>query len=320
MRPISVRIPATSANLGCLFDCAALAVSLYLDLHVTLREDTQVTVHYQGATAERIPLDSTNLVARTIRSTLERWGTTRGFELIIENEIPVGVGLGSSAAAIVGALALAYRMEDRPLPDNELVSLATRLEGHPDNVAAAWHGGFTVALEEGDQVLAYSCPVPDNIRLVVVVPDYALLTEKARQVLPPEYSRGDAIHNLQRAVALAAQFFSGKAEWHRSFFDDRWHQPYRAGLVPGLAEVLNLTHPDLLGICLSGAGPSMLALVRASGASIGEAISRVLARHGIRSDTLLLSADNQGAKGQRAGMERPADEGASSPRPGVCEP
>ncbi len=294
---ISVRVPATSANLGCAFDCAALALGLYLNLHVKPRPDGAVTVRYRGVTPERIPLDASNLVARTMTSTLENWGKKRGFDLEIDNQIPVGVGLGSSAAAIVGALAACHWLADRLLSDEELVALATQLEGHPDNVAAAWHGGFTVALQHDGGTLTCSCPVPDSVRLVLVVPDYALPTEKARQVLPAQYSRAEAVHNLQRAVMLAAQFFSGRERFHPAIFADCWHQPYRAPLIPGLSEVLSLSHPELRGVCLSGAGPSILAFVRTEAAAVGEIIRETLARHGVSAETRILAADNEGAKG-----------------------
>jgi homoserine kinase len=294
---ISVRVPATSANLGCAFDCAALALGLYLDIHVSPRKDRRVTVQYRGETPERIPSDETNLIARTIRETLESWNKAKGFDLEIDNQIPVGVGLGSSAAAIVGALAACHWLADTTLFDEQLISLAARLEGHPDNVAAAWHGGFTVSLQHGERVLAYSCPVPDTLKLVLVVPDYAVPTEKARSVLPAQYSRADAVANLQRAVALAAQLFSGKADFHRAFFDDRWHQPYRAPLIPGLEEILGLRRPGLLGVCLSGAGPAVLAFVRGNDKETGETIRELLTRQGIRSQPYCLAADNLGAKG-----------------------
>jgi len=294
---ISVRVPATSGNLGCAFDCAALALSLYLDIHVTPRSDRKITVQYRGVTPERIPADESNLIAHTIRQTLEGWRKPKGFDLEIDNQIPIGVGLGSSAAAIVGSLAACHWLADTTLFDEQLISLAAKLEGHPDNVAAAWHGGFTVALQHGERVLSYSCPVPDIIKLVLVIPDFALPTEKAREVLPAQYSRPDAVHNLQRAVALAGQLFSGKADLHRSLFDDRWHQPYRAALVPGLEEALRFRHPDLLGVCLSGAGPSILALVRGAAEEIGEAIRSVLTRHSMQSQPYVLAADNLGAKG-----------------------
>jgi len=292
-----VRVPATCANLGCLFDCGALALSLHLDLHVNPRNDGKVSVRYTGVNPERIAGDSDNLVVRVIEETLERWGKKRGFDLEIHNQIPVGVGLGSSAAAILGALVACHRLEGRPLFDEELVTMASLREGHPDNVAAAWHGGFTVAVNERDRVIAYSCPVPEELQLVLVVPNYALATQASRAVLPSQYSRADAIHNLQRATVLAAQFFSGKPDFHAEFFEDRWHQPYRASLVPGLADVLNTRHPDVLGICLSGAGPSILVFVRANALTVGELIRQTLVQHGVEAQPCVLAADNQGAKG-----------------------
>lgn len=294
---VSVRVPATSANLGCAFDCAALALGLYLDIHATPRRDGEITVLYHGANPERIPTDETNLIARTMRQTLAGWNKRRGFDLEIENQIPVGVGLGSSAAAIVGSLAACHWLADTALLDEELVSRAASLEGHPDNVAAAWHGGFTVAVEADGRVLSYSCPIPDTLHLVLVIPDYALSTEKARQVLPAEYSRQDAVHNLQRAVVLAAQLFSGKTDLHRAFFDDRWHQPHRAPLMPGLGDVLDFKHRDLLGVCLSGAGPSVLVFARANAEALGEEIRKIFAAQGVSAQSQVLAADNLGAKG-----------------------
>lgn len=294
---ITVRVPATGANLGCLFDCGAIALDLYLDIRVAARTDDEIVVHYRGVNADRVSSGADNLIARTMAEILRGWGKTHGFELEIENQIPVGAGVGSSAAAIVGALAVSFRLAGRTLFDEEIVSLATEREGHPDNVAAAWHGGFTVAVEAARRVRSYSCPVPEPLGLVLVVPDYALSTGEARKVLPENYSRADAVHNLQRAAVLTAQLFSGKAELHRCLFNDRWHQPFRSHLVPGLPEVLALRHPDLLGICLSGAGPSLLAFTRGDTAAIGELIQKTLGEKQVKAHTYMVAADNRGAKG-----------------------
>jgi homoserine kinase len=287
---VSIRVPATAANLGCLFDCGAIALSLYLDLRVTPRADNEIAVRYHGVDGDRVALGYDNLIVRIMRETLRGWGNPHGFELEIENQIPVGSGVGSSAAAIVGALAASHRLAGRPAGDEEIVSLGTQFEGHPDNVAAAWHGGFTLAVQCSHQVLSYSCPVPEALDLVLVVPDYALPTTQSRQALPATYSRAEAVHNLQRAVALTAQFFSGKADLRRCLFDDRWHQPF-------LAEVLALEHRDLAGVCLSGAGPSLLAFTHGNTTAIGELILKTLGEKKVPARVYPVAADNRGAKG-----------------------
>jgi homoserine kinase len=293
---VSVFVPATCANLGCLFDCGAIALNLYVNIHITPRADKEIQVFHHGVHAERVCSGPDNLIARTLQETLEGWGITHGFDVEIENHIPVGVGLGSSAAAIVGALAASHVLAERPLCDEEFVALATEHEGHPDNVAAAWHGGFTVAAQTNGRVLTQSCPLPELLGMVLVVPDYSLPTEEARKVLPDYYSRPDAVNNLQRAAVLTAQLFSGKMDFHRTFFDDRWHQPYRARLVPGLSEALALEHPDLLGVCLSGAGPSILAFTRGNASAVGELIQKALAEKQVCAQVHVVTADNRGAK------------------------
>ena len=294
---ICVRVPATSANLGCLFDCAAVALGLYLDVHVAPHSGHDVHVSYRGVNPDRVPLDQTNLIVRTIHDTLAGWGKHRGFDLEIENQIPVGAGLGSSAAAIVGGLAAAHVLADHVLLDDELISLAGRMEGHPDNAAAAWLGGFTLSAQVGDKVLSASCPIAEGLEWVLVIPDYPLPTEKARQALPESFPRADAVHNMQRAAIVAAKFFSGIADLSRALFDDRMHQPYRAPLIPGLPEVLKLSRSGLLGLCLSGAGPAILAVAKQNGFAIGESIRQTLAEHGVAAQVTLLQPDNKGAKG-----------------------
>jgi homoserine kinase len=295
---VSVRVPATSANLGCAFDCAGIALQLYLQVSAAPRADGGLSIKYQGVTPERIPFNESNLIARTMRDLLLEWKHPEGLDLEIANQIPIGVGLGSSAAAIIAAIAASLRLAGRAASDDDVLSIAARLEGgHPDNVAAAWHGGFTLAVQTGERVRAWSCPVPDATGLVLVIPDYALPTEKARGVLPAQYTRTDSVHNLQRAAALAAQFFSGRMALAPFLFEDRFHQPYRSALIPGLSDVLRLEHPALQGVCLSGAGPSILGFVRGDTEGVGRLICTTLQKHGVRAKAQNLAVDNLGAKG-----------------------
>ena len=296
-RRLRVRVPATSANLGCGFDCVALALSLYLDTEISPRNDKKITVRYSGPTPDRVPQDGSNLIAQVIQDELTRQGKSQGFDLTIENQIPIGVGLGSSAAAIVAGLALSSRLAGREIEESELVRRAVEREGHPDNVAAAWHGGFVLAVSREGGIFTRSVPIPENLQLVLVIPDRVLPTEEARRILPEKLTRADAVHNLQRATALAAEFFSGKPQLESFLFDDRWHQPYRARLVPGLDDALALRHPDLAGVCLSGAGSSVLAFTRARTEEIAKRLAACFEKLDIRTDTRILAADNRGARG-----------------------
>lgn len=290
-------VPATSANLGCGFDCAALAVSLHLRLRGRLGAKPGFRASYRGPHAERIPLDDANLVARAACLAGEAAGAKiRGGEIEIESEIPVAAGLGSSAAAIVGGILLAARHLGEPPEAEAVVELATRIEGHPDNVAAAYHGGLVVAAQEaGGRVRVARAALPEDLALVAVVPDFELPTERARSVLPPSYSRADAVHNLQWFALLVATCFSGKFQLDPELFADRLHQPYRAPLVPGLEACFAFRHPGLLGIFLSGAGSSVLAIARGSAAEIGERLASEFTRHGIRAQVFALKPENRGA-------------------------
>jgi homoserine kinase len=290
-------VPATSANLGCGFDCAALALSLYMKVRGRLGPEPGFRCRYSGPHGERIPTDDSNLVARAARLAADRArADVRGGEIEIENEIPVAAGLGSSAAAIVAGILLAARHLGKQPDAEEVVGLASEIEGHPDNVAAACHGGLVVAAQvENGRVRVARTALPENLDLIAVVPDVELPTERARAVLPASYSRQDAIHNLQRLALLVATCFSGEYRLEPELFRDRVHQPFRAPLVPGLGACFEMWHPDLLGVFLSGAGSSVLAIARGSGDEIGERLAAEFRRHGVDSRVLRLKPENRGA-------------------------
>jgi homoserine kinase len=317
---VAVRVPATSANLGCAFDCAALALDLYLRASVTRTEAQGFSIEYQGPHAERVPTDETNLVVQGVRK-LAAWAgrEVRGGYLRIESEIPVGAGLGSSAAAIVAGLLMGARLCGVTPDVPTRLRLAVEIEGHPDNVAAAYHGGlvFAARTENPAQVLAYKTRVPSDLRFVAVIPDFALPTEKSRAVLPEYYSRHDAVHNLQRAALLAAVSFSGKHDLFPELFRDRLHQPYRSRLIPGLEECFEAQHAGLLGIFLSGAGPTVLAVARRSARDIGELLVEKFRQHGVSSRYLVLKAENRGAQVESASVKGASKKAAGKPPAGL---
>ncbi len=293
-----VRIPATSANLGCAFDCAALAVNRYLHARATLRREPDVTFSYRGVNAERVPPDASNLLIRAIHAFAKsRAAELSGLDVRVESEIPVGVGFGSSAAAIVAGLMLGAQLLGARCESGEILSLAAKMEGHPDNVTAACMGGLTFAFLEkhSGHVLFAKAQLPADLRIIAIVPEIMLPTESARAALPAFYSREDVVHNLQRASLLAAACFSGNFTIMPELFSDRLHQPYRKALMPGLADCLEVRHPALLGVFLSGAGSSVLALARSAEAEIAEKLAQGFQGHGLSTQTLFLQAENRGA-------------------------
>jgi homoserine kinase len=293
----SVVVPASSANVGCAFDCAAIALNLYLRASATpAKSALQVT--YRGANADQIPRDASNLILKAMQSAAAAaHASLPPVQLDVQNDIPLGVGLGSSAAAIVAGILLGGKLCGTELSSADALRLAAEIEGHPDNVAATLHGGFAVAAmpEGAADVLVAKANVSQALDFVAVIPDVPLPTEKARAVLPAQYSRRDVVANLQRTALLAARFFAG-GELSPELFRDALHQPYRSPLVPGIAECLAFRHAGLAGVFLSGAGSAVMAIVRHSSREIGDALVGEFQRKGTAARSLELKADNSGAK------------------------
>ena len=290
-------VPASSANVGCAFDCAAIALGLYLRVSAAPAESGWA-LSYSGANADQVPLDRSNLLVKAMERTAAAGGAPLpSVRLDVQNEIPLGVGLGSSAAAIVAGILLANELCGSKLSPADVLRLAAEIEGHPDNVAAALHGGFVVAAAPHDaaNVLVSKAEVSAALDFVAVIPEVPLPTEKARAALPAQYSRADVVANLQRTALLAARFFSG-GELSPELFRDALHQPYRSPLVPGIAECLEFRHPGVAGIFLSGAGSAVMAIARHSSAEIGAALVREFQGKGTLARAVVLKADNRGAR------------------------
>jgi len=309
-RSVSVVVPATSANLGCAFDCAGIALDLYLRAQATVSDGPGLAVSCRGVDASQIPQNDSNLVVQAMQRAAARAGkslpgmnpnTPPGLKVELENEIPLGVGLGSSAAAIITGTLLGAELAGVKLEAADLLRMALEMEGHPDNLAAAIHGGMVVAAvgEESAEPLIARIEVSPALDFVAVIPEAPLPTAKARAALPASYSRQDAVFNLQRTAVLVARFFSGQP-LSPELFRDRLHQPYRSPLVPGIAECLEYRHEGLAGIFLSGAGSAVMAIVERGDGQRKEKIAEDLIgefrRRSTAARALFLKADNRGTQ------------------------
>jgi homoserine kinase len=292
---VHVSVPATSANLGAGFDTLGLALALHNE--VVAEEADRVTVSVAGEGAGHLPADDTNVVARGVRLAYEAAGRRfRGVRLECVNRVPAARGLGSSAAAWVGGLTAGNTLLGSPLDRDGLVGLAARAEGHPDNVAAAVFGGLTVACPTAAGVSAVSLPVPRELQWLVLVPEVTSATAEARAVLPAVVPRADAVFNVQRVALLLASLQAGRVTALAAALDDRLHQPYREKLFPWMPGVVAAARAaGALGCVLSGAGPSLLAVVAGDAARVARAMEDALRGAGIAGAARALAVDTHGA-------------------------
>jgi len=292
---VHVRVPATSANLGPGFDALGLALALHNE--VVAEERDGVSVSIEGEGADRLARDASNLVARGVKLAYEAAGRSfKGCALECVNRIPTARGLGSSAAAWVGGLVAGNALLGSPLSSDALLALAARAEGHPDNVAAAIFGGLTVSCGSADGVTAVTLPVPKNFAWVVLVPEVTSATAEARTLLPRSVPREDAVFNVQRVALLLAGLQAALPGALAVALEDRLHQPYRLKLYPWMPEVAAAARvAGALGCVLSGAGPSLLAVVAGDGGAVGRAMEEALAKAHVRGKARILDVDSAGA-------------------------
>jgi homoserine kinase len=273
-----IRVPASIANLGPGFDTLAVAVELYLSLRVRVANDASSSPCFQFVDCQ---LQGENYIDRAFQF-LARQSHKQlpSLQVEVRTEIPMRSGLGSSAAATVAGIRL-YDAVAGPLSPNQMLNAATALEGHPDNVAAALLGGMTSSCDLPDgSATAVQFRWPESLQLIVLTPEFGLSTASARQVLPPHVTRQDAVYNLQRIGLLLSALQTETFSLFREALHDRLHQPYRQSLVPGLEDLLGLEHPDLLGVCLSGAGPSIVGFAQQNVESVADLLRRIYLRTG----------------------------------------
>lgn len=276
MRPYSVSVPASSANLGPGFDSVGVALSLRMRAVVEQAPRLRISFSHVGE-----PPTHDGLAVLMIRAMREIHGDLPRVHVHVRNDVPLGKGLGSSAAAIVLALAIALRERGTRSSAREIGRIASEIEGHPDNALAAALGG-TIVAANGAQFLRFPCS--REVLPLLIVPEIELDTHSARMLLPPSYDRADVVFTAQRAALLGAALASGDMRLLREAMRDRMHQPYRAERIPGLVEALAVRDRDMLGVALSGAGPSIIGFVRARGdrRRVAAKFCAAFARAGVR--------------------------------------
>ncbi len=291
---MQVRVPASSANLGPGFDALGLALGVYLTCR--FEPAGHLSIRASGRDVDQISTSEDNLIWQTALAVARDVGEKLPLiRLDIDNDIPIGKGLGSSAAALIAGVVIADRLLGLHWKPLRILDEAARIEGHPDNVAACVLGSIVAsAIDGGGVTRAVRVELAANYGVAVVVPDFILPTSESRRVLPESYSRQDVIFNVQRSALLIAALATGTTSAFPAAFEDRLHQPYRYPLVPGLEEMVRLRAPGLLGCALSGAGPAILVFYEKGCEQVCDLVRQIFALHGRQSETLWIQIAEHG--------------------------
>jgi homoserine kinase len=295
MQRVTVRVPATTANLGPGFDCLGLAVDLWNTTTFSFG-GSDVRLRIKGEGRGVLPEDEDNRVYKAFMRTYSAATATRPQGILIEcdNHIPIGSGMGSSAAATIAGLIGGNTLLGKPLDTAQILRIASEIEGHPDNAAAALLGGLTVVLNDEDGIQAY--PIECGIsQVVVVLPDCSLSTPDSRAVLPGEVPLGDVIYNLGRSVMVVEGMRTGNFEILSRSMVDRLHQPYRLKLIPGASEAIQAAKMLAAPAVLSGAGPAVVAFPPRAADDVRECMCEAFEAAGLKSRSWVLNVTSQGA-------------------------
>jgi len=289
-KPFSVSVPATSANLGPGFDAVGVALGL------RLRADVEPASTFELRFAPGRHAPSHAGFGDRVMAAMERVAPALpAVRVTVTNEIPLGKGLGSSAAAAVLGIAIAARAHAIPMPKRAAASLAASIEGHPDNALPAVFGGAVIA-SSGERFSYVRVPLRRELRALIVVPEHELATSSSRALLPDSYDRADVVFTAQRAALLGAALASGSWNELREAMCDRLHQPFRAAHIPGMEDALAVRSRHVLGVAISGAGPSVIALLRADAPwrATAERLQACFAKAGVASRALHLRIGGRG--------------------------
>lgn len=306
---VSVKVPASSANIGPGFDCLGMALPIYntITIEETVLPGTGIEINVMTEEENidemvfnNIPRDENNLVYKAVEMLYNSIGQEPSeLKINIQTGIPIARGLGSSSSIVVGGLLAANKLLGNPADETALLAIATEVEGHPDNVAPAILGGTVLATQENDGTLSY-CKLnwPEEWDITVCIPDFELSTEIARSILPKEVPMQDAIFNAKHLAMLIQAINTKDAKLMKVALKDKLHQPYREKLVPGMKEIMDaFKHDDeVLGCVLSGAGPSMLVIsYKADIDRIKSTVKEIWENQNIKSDIRTLKVEEQGA-------------------------
>ncbi len=298
---IKVKSPASSANLGPCFDCAGIALPLYNIVKTKKTNDGKIVVIIdEKGDVRRFEVDEKNIIFQSFKKFHEKTNTQMtGYEVNVETEIPIARGLGSSASVIAGALIGANELNGKPLSEHDLINIAASIEGHPDNTTPALTGGFVVASIEDDGTVLYEkikwC---NDWKISVCIPDYKLLTELARSVLPKEINFKDAVYNIQKSAQLITAITNGNENIMRSALKDRIHQPYREKLIPGMVDIIEKLRGEqnVLGCVLSGAGPTLAVITKGDNIdNVKQIVHKIWYDLDIKYQIMTFDPTNQGA-------------------------
>ena len=291
---ISIRVPATSANLGPGFDALGLALDLWNETILTPADEFGLTITGEGA--DRLTSGRNNLIVRAAQKLADHAGKPLPpFHAECINAIPLSSGMGSSSAATLTGLLAGNALLDEQFSHEEILNLASEMEGHPDNVAPALLGGLVVSMVEEGKVIARPLPIDMDICITIVLPDFYLPTKQARAALPKRITMKNAVHNISRAVLVSEAFRTGDLDLLGKAMTDTLHQPYRLKLIPGAESAMAAAREaGASAVALSGAGPSLIAFSKTE-STVGESMKRAFESNGLQARVIPLKVSEKGA-------------------------
>jgi homoserine kinase len=293
---VKVRVPATTANLGPGFDCLGLALDLWNEVEAEV-SGSGVAVEICGEGEARLPHDQNNLLARAALHFYKAYHlpAPKGLKIRCQNQIPLGSGMGSSAAATLSGLMAANALAGSPASREDILRLATEIEGHPDNAAAALWGGLVVVITQNGKPLIYRYDLPD-IQVVIVLPQINLPTKVARAALPKQVKISDAVFNIGRSVLVVDALRSGNLALLGEVMEDKLHQPYRLKLIPGSEAAMQAALSRGAAVAISGAGPSLIAYTQGQAEAVASEMVAAFEQVGVAARPFILTTTQLGAQ------------------------